>query len=111
MFVPIVVPATGGRIGNHADSGAVNYGGPSVPARMRGPDGRGHARSMTRTFVITCKVPCSHLVDLDLKPHDHVIDVEGPGFRHELELPNEADMERLEVELHKHFLEIRAPVK
>jgi hypothetical protein len=40
-----------------------------------------------------------------------VIDVEGPGFRHELELPNEADMERLEVELHKHFLEIRAPVK
>jgi hypothetical protein len=27
-----------------------------------------------------------------------------------LELPGEADLDRLEVELHKHFLEIRAPV-
>jgi hypothetical protein len=24
-------------------------------------------------------------------------------------LPDEADMDRLEVELHKHFLEVRAP--
>jgi hypothetical protein len=42
---------------------------------------------------------------------DHTIDVEGLGFRHELALPEEADMEHLEVELHKHFLEIRAPLK
>ena len=64
---------------------------------------------MTRTFVVTCRVPCSHLDDLDVTPHDHTIDVEGPGFRQELALPDEADMERLEVELHKHFLEVRAP--
>jgi hypothetical protein len=64
---------------------------------------------MTRTFVVTCSVPCTHLDDLDLKTHDHTIDVEGPGFRHELALPDEADMEHLEVELHKHYLEIRAP--
>jgi hypothetical protein len=49
------------------------------------------------------------LADLDVTHHNHRIDVEGPGFRHELALPDEADMERLEVELHKHFLEIRAP--
>jgi len=66
---------------------------------------------MTRTFVVTCRVPCSHLDDLDVKPHDHKIDVEGPGFRHELALPDEADMEHLEMELHRHFLEIRAPIK
>jgi len=66
---------------------------------------------MTRTFVVTCSVPCSHLEDLDMITHEHTIDVEGPGFRHELALPDEADMERLEVELHKHFLEIRAPLR
>jgi hypothetical protein len=41
-----------------------------------------------------------------------MIAVTGPGgFRHELELPGEADMERLEVELHKRFLEIRAALR
>ena len=64
---------------------------------------------MTRTFVVTYSVPCTHLDDLDLRTHEHTIDVEGPGFRHELALPEDADMEHLEVELHKHFLEIRAP--
>jgi len=35
----------------------------------------------------------------------------GPaGYTHELQLPVEADMDGLEVELHKHFLEVRAPV-
>ena len=29
----------------------------------------------------------------------------------QLELPGEADLEQMEVELHKHFLEIRAPVR
>jgi hypothetical protein len=66
---------------------------------------------MTTTFVVTCRVPCSHLDDLDVTHRDHTIDVEGLGFRHELALPEEADMEHLEVELHKHFLEIRAPLK
>jgi hypothetical protein len=66
---------------------------------------------MTRTFVVTCGVPCSHLDDLDVTLHDHAVDVEGLGFRHELALPEEADMEHLEIELHKRFLEIRAPLK
>jgi hypothetical protein len=66
---------------------------------------------MTKTFVVTCRVPCSHLDDLVVTPRDHTIDVEGPGFRHELALPQEADMEHLEIELYKRFLEIRAPLK
>jgi hypothetical protein len=67
---------------------------------------------MTRTFVVTCSVPVSDLDELELTPLEHTIAVTGPnGFRHELELPGEADMERLEVELHKHFLEIRAPLR
>jgi hypothetical protein len=65
----------------------------------------------TRTFVVTCRVPYSHLAELDVTQRDHTIDVQGPGFRRELALPEEADMEHLEVELHKHFLEIRAPLK
>jgi hypothetical protein len=66
---------------------------------------------MTRTFVVTCRVPSSQLDELDVKHRNHTIDVEGPGFRHELELPEEADMEQLEVELDRHFLEVRAPLK
>jgi hypothetical protein len=66
---------------------------------------------MTRTFVVTCSVPVSGLDELRLTQHDHMIEVSGPkGFRHVLELPGEADLDRLEVELHKHFLEIRAPL-
>ena len=42
----------------------------------------------------------------------HTITVTGPnGFREKLELSTDADMKRLEVELHKHFLEIRAPIR
>ena len=67
---------------------------------------------MTRTIVVTCPVPCSSLDELELTPADHVIAVAGPdGFEHELELPEDADMERLEVEIHKHFLEVRAPLR
>ena len=66
---------------------------------------------MTRTFVVTCDVPVTDLDELKLTPLDHTITVTGPnGFRHVLELPGEADLNRLEVELHKHFLEIRAPL-
>lgn len=67
---------------------------------------------MTRTFVVTCRVPYTDLDELELTHVDHTIAVTGPnGYRHELELPLDADMERLEVELHKHFLEVRAPLK
>jgi hypothetical protein len=66
---------------------------------------------MTRTFVVTCSVPVFDLDELTLTSRDHAIEISGPkGFRHELELPAEADLDRLEVELHKHFLEIRAPL-
>lgn len=66
----------------------------------------------TRTFVVTSPVPVSDLAELELTTSDHTITVTGPnGFREELELPADADMDRLEVELHKHFLEIRAPIR
>jgi hypothetical protein len=67
---------------------------------------------MTRTVVVTCSVPSSTLDELQLTHVDHTIAVTGPnGFRHELELPEGADMEQLEIELHKHFLEVRAPLR
>ena len=67
---------------------------------------------MTRTFVVTCPVPVTKLDELTLTPHDHTVSVAGPnGYRHDLELPGEADIGRLEVELHKNFLELRAPLK
>ena len=67
---------------------------------------------MTRTIVVTCSVPSSSLDELVLTHTDHTIAVTGPdGFEHELELPEGADMERLEIELYKHFLEVRAPLK
>lgn len=62
------------------------------------------------TMVVICQVPCADLEDLELVVHDHTIAVTGPaGYRHELELPDEADMRALEVELYKGFLELRAP--
>ena len=67
---------------------------------------------MTRTFVVTCSVPSTDFAELDLKIVDHTVRVTGPdGFREDLEVPQDADLDRLEVELHKHFLEIRAPLK
>jgi len=67
---------------------------------------------MTRTLVVTCSVPVSDLEQLELSSHDHRIVITGPnGYRHDLELPEEADVDRLEVELYKHFLELRAPLK
>jgi hypothetical protein len=61
-------------------------------------------------MVVTCRVPCLDLEQLELTVLDHTIDVAAPGgFRHELELPPEADVRRLAVELHKGFLEVRAP--
>jgi HSP20 family molecular chaperone IbpA len=62
------------------------------------------------TMVVTCAVPCAELDELELVVRDHTVAVTGPaGFRHELELPDEADMRALTVELYKGFLELRAP--
>lgn len=67
---------------------------------------------MTHTLVVTCRVPVGELDELELTPVDHTLTIVGPaGYKHELDLPAEADMERLEVDLHKHFLEVRAPLR
>lgn len=61
-------------------------------------------------MVITCRVPCTDLERLTLDVRDHTVSVAGPGgFRHKLRLPPDADMDRLEVELFKGILELRAP--
>jgi hypothetical protein len=65
---------------------------------------------VTRTLVVTCPVPCDDLTELELTPLDHTIEVIGPGgFHHDLELPLDADMSHLQVELFKGILEVRAP--
>ena len=65
---------------------------------------------MTRTIVVTFPVPCQKLEELELTSKDHTVVVAGPkGFSHELKLPTEADMGRLEVELFHGYLELRAP--
>lgn len=62
------------------------------------------------TMVVTCPVPSADLEELELVVRDHTVAVTGPaGFQHELELPEEADMRALAVELYKGFLELRAP--
>jgi hypothetical protein len=67
---------------------------------------------MTHVLVMTCRVPVSELEELELRSVDHTLSIVGPaGYMHELELPAEADMDRLEVDLHKHFLEVRAPLR
>jgi hypothetical protein len=65
------------------------------------------AAQSTDTLVVTCRVPVEHL-ELDVL--EHTVYVTGPGgFAHELELPLEADMDKLEIELFRGFLELRAP--
>jgi hypothetical protein len=65
---------------------------------------------VTRTLVVTCPVPCDDLARLELTPLDHTIEVVGPGgFRHDLELPLDADMSSLHVEVFRGVLEVRAP--
>lgn len=65
---------------------------------------------MTRTIVVTFPVPCYELSELELTSKNHTVVVAGPeGFSHELELPAEADMDQLEVELYHGYLELRAP--
>jgi hypothetical protein len=66
----------------------------------------------TETLVITCRVPVGELAELEVTSAGHTLSIVGPaGYEHELELPDEADMGRLELELHKHFLEVRAPLR
>ena len=67
---------------------------------------------MTESLVVTCRVPVGDMAELELVSADHTLSIVGPaGYRHELDLPPEADMGQLEVELHKHFLEVRAPLR
>ena len=62
------------------------------------------------TMVVTCEVPCERLDELELTVAGQTVSVAGPdGFRHELELPEDADMSGLTAELFKGFLELRAP--
>ena len=62
------------------------------------------------TMVVTCAVPCADLEKLELVVSDHTVAVTGPaGFQHQLELPGDAHMRALTVELYKGFLELRAP--
>lgn len=68
------------------------------------------AAQSTDTLVVTCRVPCSNVEHLELDVLGHTVYVTGPGgFAHELELPLEADMDKLEIELFRGFLELRAP--
>jgi HSP20 family molecular chaperone IbpA len=61
-------------------------------------------------MVVTCRVPCTEIGELSLTVDDHTVTVSGAqGFLHELELPAEADMEQLGVELYRGILELRAP--
>jgi len=61
-------------------------------------------------MVITCRVPSPDLERLSLEVVDHTVSVAGPGgFRHKLTLPPEADMNRLDVDLYRGILELRAP--
>lgn len=67
-------------------------------------------REPSDTMVITCRVPCTNLERLSFEVVDHTVNVTGPGgFRHRLGLPPEADMDRLDVQLFKGILELRAP--
>jgi hypothetical protein len=60
-------------------------------------------------IVVTCRVPCSDLAELELTVAGQSVGVTGPaGFRHELDLPD-ADMANLSVELFRNYLELRAP--
>ena len=62
------------------------------------------------TMVVTCQVPCERLDELDLTVVGQTVSVVGPhGFQHELQLPADADVSELMVELFKGFLELRAP--
>jgi hypothetical protein len=64
---------------------------------------------MTRTLVVTCPVPCDDLAMLKVATLDHTVKITGPdGFRRDLELPSEADMAHLEIELFKGIFEVRA---
>jgi hypothetical protein len=79
-------------------------------ARIAGGDDAPGMSTVLDTMVVTCEVPCGQLAELDLTVVGHTVAVMGPnGFRHHLELPEDADMSELTVELFKGFLELRAP--
>lgn len=61
-------------------------------------------------LVVTFRVPCTDLDELSLDVDKHTVSVSAAGgFRHEVQLPPEADMDRLGAELFRGILELRAP--
>jgi hypothetical protein len=60
-------------------------------------------------MVVTVRVPTTTAADLSLTIAAGMVRVLGPGgFRHEVAMP-EADLERLQAELYRGILELRAP--
>lgn len=60
--------------------------------------------------VLTMRVPTDDPTELTIAAVDHVVRVQGPnGYRKEIVLSAEADMERLHAELFHEILELRAP--
>jgi HSP20 family molecular chaperone IbpA len=60
-------------------------------------------------MVVTVRVPTTSAADLSITVADSEVRVLGPdGFRHEVTLP-EADLERLQAQLYRGILELRAP--
>lgn len=60
--------------------------------------------------VVTMRVPTNEPDELAVAAIDHVVRVRGPnGYRNEITLSRDADMERLHAELFHNILELRAP--
>ncbi len=60
--------------------------------------------------VVTLRVPTNDPSELTVAAIDHTVRILGPdGFRKEITLADEADMDRLHAELFHGILELRAP--
>jgi HSP20 family molecular chaperone IbpA len=62
------------------------------------------------TLVVTVPVPATDGGELSVDVREHTLSIGGPdGFRHELTMSSDADMERLQAQLYRGILELRAP--
>lgn len=60
-------------------------------------------------MVVTVRVPTTSAADLSITAAGSEVRVLGPdGFRHEVKMPD-ADLERLQAQLYRSILELRAP--
>lgn len=60
-------------------------------------------------MVVTVRVPTTCAADLSITVAGSEVRVLGPdGFRHEVKMPD-ADLERLQAQLYRGILELRAP--